>query len=383
MADDQQLLIGKWTVKVKDWIWEYDFSTDGKIAWRDTRSNEKGVGHWTMTSQLVNLSWQGSSTIESWQRPLKPDHTGWYQASYYVGNYKVQKVIPRGATDVDPSVANLPLDRYIDCFTEVKYDINWEVPRDRGAFADSPFLQVTYADGARLVLDIEKDFSNEPMSYDQIRDQIAHAKLGRGNRICPDILNKGTVPRLWAAREEAFAKQEENAQAFMGIAITGTALVLSFPAMPAGPMPAGTSVPKPVKRPTAGTSVPPAPIQSNQVRLGPGNMPGSLWARIMQTAEGVIYEVNMIFLSGGKGPAVATARATHREMIRRAAQMAQSSGQKTFKMVGKQANPNFVRHADQLAKEIGVAGSGVQGRPSAGFPDYTVVLDVAKTLASP
>ena len=68
-------------------------------------------------------------------------------------------------------------------------------------------------------------------------------------------------------------------------------------------------------------------------------------------------------------------------MIRRAALQAQANGETTFLMVGKQANPNFVRHADQLAREIGVIGSGKQGMSGAGFPDYTVVLDVGKTLA--
>jgi hypothetical protein len=128
-----------------------------------------------------------------------------------------------------------------------------------------------------------------------------------------------------------------------------------------------------------GTNVPPAPILGNTVRLGPGNEPGSLWASIQQTSSGVIYRVDMIVLQG-EGAGVATARATHREMIRRAAFAAREQGQSTFKMVGKQANPNFVRHADKLAKEVGVAGSGKAGMPGAGYPDYEVTLDVARTL---
>jgi hypothetical protein len=116
------------------------------------------------------------------------------------------------------------------------------------------------------------------------------------------------------------------------------------------------------------------------VRLGPGNAPGSLWASIQQTAKEVIYRVDMIFLQG-QGPAETTARATHREMIKRAAQAARSAGLKQFKKVGKQANPNFVRYADQLAKEIGVPGSGTQGMAGAGYADYTVTLDVARALA--
>jgi hypothetical protein len=118
------------------------------------------------------------------------------------------------------------------------------------------------------------------------------------------------------------------------------------------------------------------------VRLGPGNEPGSLWSSIQDTLTGVIYNVDRINLKG-KGLGVETARATHREMIRRAARAARAEGQPTFKMVGKGANSEFVDHADRLVKEIGVAGSGkTVGRPGVGFPDYEVTLDVAKTLGA-
>jgi hypothetical protein len=51
-------------------------------------------------------------------------------------------------------------------------------------------------------------------------------------------------------------------------------------------------------------------------------------------------------------------------------------------MVGKQANSNFRSHADNLANQVGVPGSGrtVGGVPPLG--DYEVTLDVAKVLSS-
>jgi len=118
------------------------------------------------------------------------------------------------------------------------------------------------------------------------------------------------------------------------------------------------------------------------VRLGPGNEPGSLWAYIQTSGREVVYRVEMIVLEGN-GPAVATARATHREMIKRSAQAAQAAGQRQFKMLGIQANPNFVRHADQLAREIGVAGSGAPGTATVGYPNYEVILLVSKALGLP
>jgi hypothetical protein len=384
MADDTVEIMGKWTVWVKQWVWEYEFSPGGKVTWRDTRSREQGVGRWSSSPKFINMSWFDSATTESFNRPLTPaKQEGWYNApSYYVGKYKAEKVVAgasRGATDVNPSIANQPWEKYVDVYTDSKYDINYKIPPNQ-SFAFSSILQLTYNDGATLELDIEKDFSSAPISSEEARNAMAQGAVGRAGRIFPRVLNAGTTPRLWRARFEALGDQDKEAQAFMGMAVTVTAVVLSVPAMPAGMGDAAVASQGVSRRTVPGTRVPPAPIQGNMVRLGPGNGPGSLWASIQSTALGVIYRVDMIFLQG-KGAAVATARATHREMIRRAAQTAQAAGQKQFKMVGKQANPNFVRHADQLAKEIGVAGSGKQGSQGAGFADYEVILDVAKTLA--
>ncbi len=92
MAGDLDLLIGTWTVRVKGWVWEYDFRSDGGVTWRDLGSMESGVGNWAATSKLVNMWWKGSTTRESWQRPLTTgnDHT-WYEAPYYRGKYRIEK----------------------------------------------------------------------------------------------------------------------------------------------------------------------------------------------------------------------------------------------------------------------------------------------------
>lgn len=99
MADDAQEIIGKWTVRVLDWVWEYEFSPGGKVIWRDTRSSEKGVGRWALSPQSVNLSWSDSATTESWLRPLMPaKQKGVYKATYYTGDYEMQKVVAPVAT---------------------------------------------------------------------------------------------------------------------------------------------------------------------------------------------------------------------------------------------------------------------------------------------
>ena len=91
---DTDLLTGKWTVWVKDWVWEYEFFPDGTVTWRDTRSAEKGSGRWSASPQFINMSWTGSSTTESWKRPLSivKQTNGWYNAPYYKGPYAREKV---------------------------------------------------------------------------------------------------------------------------------------------------------------------------------------------------------------------------------------------------------------------------------------------------
>ena len=97
MASDLDLLIGKWTVKVKEWTWEYEFLRDGgrdsgRVTWRDLNSFEKGSGNWAATSKLVNIFWNGSKTRESWQRPLTTSNDKtWYESSYFRGKYRIAK----------------------------------------------------------------------------------------------------------------------------------------------------------------------------------------------------------------------------------------------------------------------------------------------------
>ncbi len=216
MADDKDEIIGKWTVKVKGWTWEYLFSPGGKVTWRDPLNNENGAGRWTMSSKLINISWSGSSTAESLTRPITPaKQSGWYSSSYYTGKYEMKKVPPAGASDVDPTIANLPFERYVDQFTESRYDLNYKIPPDK-SFAFSSIIQLRYLDGVTLELDIIKDFSSMPMSPIAARDLMAHASVGRGGRIFPQVLNFRTTPRLWPARRRV-ARSGRRSRRFYGI----------------------------------------------------------------------------------------------------------------------------------------------------------------------
>jgi hypothetical protein len=115
MANDALALDGKWTVKVKNWTWEYVFTADGKVTWRDPLNGENGVGRWSMSPEYVNISWPGSTTRESLKRPVTPPNTtGWYDSSYYKGAYELRKVI---APPANPPTIGAPGDWFVTGFS--------------------------------------------------------------------------------------------------------------------------------------------------------------------------------------------------------------------------------------------------------------------------
>jgi hypothetical protein len=115
-----------------------------------------------------------------------------------------------------------------------------------------------------------------------------------------------------------------------------------------------------------------------RLRLGSGDL---LTSDILVDRSGVTYRVaEIIAYSAEKG----TIRAAHRAMLTAAAQEARRLGFKTFKLLGKQANPNFRRHADKLAREAGVVNSGKAsgGIPGVMYGDYEVTLSADRILLS-
>lgn len=135
---DTDILIGKWTVWVKDWVWEYEFFPNGTVTWRDTRSAEKGTGRWSASPQLINMSWTGSSATESWQRPLSvmKQTNGWYNAPYYKGPYARQKIAPAAPPLTLPSWSG-PED-------EVEIDVITNDPLSQPTYIDKLCDAVAY-----------------------------------------------------------------------------------------------------------------------------------------------------------------------------------------------------------------------------------------------
>jgi hypothetical protein len=120
-------------------------------------------------------------------------------------------------------------------------------------------------------------------------------------------------------------------------------------------------------------------ITGKIARLSQMGADDCLISSIQTPGKRVVYRVDAISAMGADAARI---RAAHRAMLRTAAEEALAAGQTEFTMIGKQANANFRRHADTLAREVGVAQSGRQLSGVPPLNDYEVTLDVAKVLAS-
>jgi len=207
MADDRQLLIGKWTVWVKEWVWEYEFFPGGAVNWRDTRSRENGTGNWSMSSTLLNLSWRNSQTKETWQLPLNSiaNKRTWYSAPYYTGSYQIEKVIsppasaPSGDSDRDPLPAGpdyTTKSEYIDNVQSGVYD------------PSSGQFTVKHQDGTDIQLDIHKMLGLPTivaMPGSSIVDLYVFYRSRKNGKIFPVVMDDNSVPNILAMVREVQA----------------------------------------------------------------------------------------------------------------------------------------------------------------------------------
>lgn len=126
---------------------------------------------------------------------------------------------------------------------------------------------------------------------------------------------------------------------------------------------------------------PPPGVTGNPPRvvIAAAGAPGGLYGEIKVINRDVIYLIGAITLRAAnmQHPSILRARAAHRYMIRRAADMAQGLGRWSFKLQGINANADFRAYANRLATSIGVAGSGI-----AIGANYEVALVVAKVMAT-
>ncbi len=106
MTGDKIEILGRWRVKFGQYIWEYLFTDDGIVQWKNPFNNENGTGRWSITPKTVYLSWSKSTTKETWNRPVKrTGQSGWIEASYRTGAFDAEKIgqirLPESETETD------------------------------------------------------------------------------------------------------------------------------------------------------------------------------------------------------------------------------------------------------------------------------------------
>ncbi len=144
--------------------------------------------------------------------------------------------------------ARASIARWIDAFVSVTYDPSYK-PRRKGALSE--LLQLTYADGGKLDVDIRLICDN----YDPAPvHAMAHAYIVPGGRLFPLRLGRSTTPKLWRAKHEkalaAMYRSNREYEELVGIATAGimTTLPLGLvvpvqpPMLPRAPAPRTASV---------------------------------------------------------------------------------------------------------------------------------------------
>ncbi|MBC8167109.1 MAG: hypothetical protein H7Y20_14725 [Bryobacteraceae bacterium] len=297
---------------------------------------------------------------DPWSLPYSPGLRLEVVGSSFVGNQNEEMLDGIGADAYaeDPD--------YIDRVTGGHYDVLMDV------------FTVDYADGTSLELDFESILSQ--VENPGTTNMFVYYRNLQNNKIYPRIFNSRTTPNLASMVLETQAALP-GAKALGKIGRFLIELIIERGQRgPAGSPKSGGNW---RTRPTGSAGAvrkflgisgnPPA------ARIGAQGDPDHLISGVQLVGKQVVYRVDSI---SAIGKDAATVRAAHRAMLVSAAQTAQRLGLKEFTLLGKQSGPNFVRHADQLARAVGKSGSGKAATGGVGFPDYEVILHVSPILST-
>ena len=133
-------------------------------------------------------------------------------------------VIQREGPTVNPEIARLPANRYVDAFSEVSYDLDY---RAEGGNL-STCMTVSYRDKAEIDIGV---YDIEDRDVDMI-DSMANGHLGPLGRVFPRELTRTTVPRLWAARQEAISIMEQHNYEMMMAAMPAVLFIITMAGTP-------------------------------------------------------------------------------------------------------------------------------------------------------
>jgi RHS repeat-associated protein len=183
---------------------------------------------------------------------------------------------------VNPDIANLPGNLYVDMFESVHYDLDY---RAVGGNL-STWLQARYRDGTSIDISIYDISDTSPTPREAV-EQMAQGHVGSGGRIFPQQLNPRTSPRLSAAKRAAIETMEEYNYEIMVAAIPAVLFILFMTASP-------------VQRPTRTTSRLPSTRRvaaAGASSFNPAELAGQLISQHGGSARRIITEINAMGLS--------------------------------------------------------------------------------------
>ena len=186
----------------------------------------------------------------------------------------LQQPHPRRAI-VNPQIAHLPWERYVDNYASVFYSLNYR--SERGNL--SRWIRVRFNDSVEIDLNIYSDFAEETTTPEGMRDALARGYLGAGSRIFPERMTPQTTPRLWSARQDALEAMDQFTVRFIRSAMPAVTFIITMPLGAMGGR--GQTVRRPTARrltrpplegpPTATRQEPSPPPAARPRPRGPGS----------------------------------------------------------------------------------------------------------------
>lgn len=123
---------------------------------------------------------------------------------------------------------------YVDCFTTAEYDLGRNFDPTDGRLSTS--LHVSYADG--VTIDVDLNLVGEEEIDEATFDRyLNHPRLGPGQRVYPERMNRRTTPRLWAAKHQALITMDRYNQDFIARLLGAVSLVLPAVTVGLRPLP--------------------------------------------------------------------------------------------------------------------------------------------------
>lgn len=254
MADDKVDILGRWRVRFRQWTWEYVFTNDSVVRWKDPNNNENGIGRWALTAKTIYISWSKSTTTETWNRPVtRSDQSGYITASYGNGSFQAEKIsdldLPKFSGSSDEVVLELDPTTGEYVYRQIK-------PKDHARYIDRVVTAVgysiylggyhVYVQGLELPILVPENMVDFSLGSVQdvsetifgTREEALKAAAGDnpGQRqvayfwgagdavVCPTVIGPATTPQLYSTIVSAIdqlVKEVQEELVMLAISLVG------------------------------------------------------------------------------------------------------------------------------------------------------------------